>query len=297
MSKIVGIQFKDSGKVYDFDAGHFVLREGDKVMVITEEGPAIGCVRSEPRIPGPEMPRRPLKKIFRLATEDEVRKYEQGGEIERDVYQFCLRKIKERALPMCLVGVERRFDGSKTLVFFTADGRVDFRDLVKDLVRKFHTRIEMRQIGVRHQAKMVGGLGTCGRPLCCASFLNSFGTVTIKMAKEQNLSLNPGKISGMCGRLMCCLKYEHPYYEKIRKNIPKIGKRVKTQFGEGKVLRQNILKETMAVLLDSGEEKEITFEDLSKDGLFKKKRHSKQKKSEKKGNTETFNQKKDEKRG
>jgi cell fate regulator YaaT (PSP1 superfamily) len=183
---------------------------------------------------------------------------------------------------MCLVGVERRFDGSKILVFFTADGRVDFRELVKDLVRKFRTRIEMRQIGVRHQAKMVGGLGTCGRPLCCASFLNNFGTVTIKMAKEQNLSLNPGKISGMCGRLMCCLTFEHQYYEKIKKDLPKMGKRVKTKFGEGKVIRQNILKETLTVALDSGEEKEITFGDLSAEGLFKKKRNSAPRKSGKK---------------
>ncbi|HDZ23554.1 MAG TPA: stage 0 sporulation protein [Desulfobacteraceae bacterium] len=282
MSKIVGVQFKDGGKVYDFDAGHFVLKEGDKVMVITEEGPSIGCVRVEPRNLGPERPKKPLKKVFRLATDEEIRKYEQGGRLEEEVYQYCAQRIKERSLPMCLVGVERRFDGSKILVFFTADGRVDFRELVKDLVRKFRTRIEMRQIGVRHQAKMVGGLGTCGRPLCCASFLNSFGTVTIKMAKEQNLSLNPGKISGMCGRLMCCLTYEHQYYEKIKKNLPKIGKRVRTQFGEGKVVRQNILKETLTVALDSGEEKDVGFEDLSTERLFKKKRHSTPRKSGKK---------------
>ena len=277
MSKIVGIQFKDSGKVYDFDAGHFVLKKGDKVMVITDEGPAIGSVRVEPRNPDPEVPKRPLKKVFRLATDEEIKTYEQGSKVEQNVYLYCLQRIKERSLPMCLVGVERRFDGSKILVFFTADGRVDFRGLVKDLVRKFRTRIEMRQIGVRHQAKMVGGLGTCGRPLCCASFLNNFGTVTIKMAKEQNLSLNPGKISGMCGRLMCCLTYEHQYYQKIKKNLPKIGKRVKTVFGEGKVLRQNILKETLTVALDSGEEKELGFEDLLAERLFKKKRRSSKK--------------------
>jgi len=274
MSKIVGVQFKNGGKIYDFEAGHFVLREGDKVMVITEEGPAIGCVRTEPHTRGPDMPKRPLKKVFRLATDDEIRKYEEGVKLEETVFKYCVQRIKERSLPMCLVGVERRFDGSKILVFFTADGRIDFRDLVKDLVRKFRTRIEMRQIGVRHQAKMVGGLGTCGRPLCCASFLNAFGTVTIKMAKEQNLSLNPGKISGMCGRLMCCLTYEHKYYERIKKNLPKIGKRVKTVFGEGKVIRQNILKETLTVILDSGEEKEISFEDLSSERLFRKKKHS-----------------------
>ena len=283
MSKIVGVQFKESGKVYDFDAGHFVLKEGNKVLVITEEGPAIGLVRIEPHNPGPDMPKRPLKKVFRLATDDEIKKYEQGKKLEQSVFQYCIQRIKERSLPMCLVGVERRFDGSKILVFFTSDGRVDFRELVKDLVRKFRTRIEMRQIGVRHQAKMVGGLGTCGRPLCCSSFLNTFGTVTIRMAKEQNLSLNPGKISGMCGRLMCCLTFEHQYYEKIKKTLPKIGKRVKTNFGEGKVIRQNILKETLTVVLDSGEEKEISFEGLKAEHLFKKKRNLTPKKFGKKG--------------
>jgi cell fate regulator YaaT (PSP1 superfamily) len=282
MSKIVGVQFKEGGKVYDFSAGHFVLKKGDKVMVITEEGPAIGRVHVESHNPGPDIPSKPLKKVFRLATDEEIRTFEEGRKLEESVFRYCMSRIKEKSLPMCLVGVERRFDGSKFLVFFTAEGRVDFRELVKDLVRKFRTRIEMRQIGVRHQAKMVGGLGTCGRPLCCASFLNNFGTVTIKMAKEQNLSLNPGKISGMCGRLMCCLTYEHQYYEKIKRNLPKIGRRVKTEFGEGKVVRQNILKETLAVILDSGEEKEIAFGDLSGERLFKKKKDSGSRKSGKK---------------
>jgi cell fate regulator YaaT (PSP1 superfamily) len=262
MGKIVGVKFQDCGKVYDFEAGHFVLSKGDKVMVITEDGPAIGVVHMEPHVPGGEIPERPLKKVFRLATEDEIARYEEGVSLEKSVFSYCLQRIKERSLPMSLVRVEKRFDGSKIVVFFTADGRVDFRDLVKDLVHKFRTRIEMRQIGVRHQAKMVGGLGTCGRPLCCASFLNTFGTVTIRMAKEQNLSLNPGKISGMCGRLMCCLTYEHKYYEKARKDLPKIGKRVKTKFGEGKVIRENIMKKTLTVALVSGEEKEVAFEEL-----------------------------------
>lgn len=272
MSKIVGVQFKKGGKVYDFEAGHFVLRKGDKVMVITDEGPAIGSVCSDPHNRTVDMPDQPLKKIFRLATDEEIKRDEEGGKLENAVFDYCAHRIKERSLPMCLVGVERRFDGSKIVVFFTADGRVDFRELVKDLVRKFHTRIEMRQIGVRHQAKMVGGLGACGRPLCCSSFLNVFGTVTIKMAKDQNLSLNPGKISGMCGRLMCCLTYEHKYYESRKKNLPKIGKDLKTEFGEGKVIRQNILKETLTIALESGEEKEIKFEDLMRERLNKKSR-------------------------
>ena len=163
---------------------------------------------------------------------------------------------------MCLVSVERRFDGSKIVVYFTADGRVDFRELVKDLVQKFRTRIEMRQIGIRHQAKMVGGLGTCGRPFCCSSYLNSFAPVTIKMAKEQNLSLNPTKISGMCGRLMCCLTYEHEYYEKIKKGLPKVGRKVMTRHGVASVLRQNVLKEALTVELESGDEIEVEAREI-----------------------------------
>jgi cell fate regulator YaaT (PSP1 superfamily) len=174
-------------------------------------------------------------------------------------------KIKERSLPMILVSAECLFDENKIMVYFTADGRVDFRELVKDLVGKFRTRIEMRQIGVRHQTKMVGGLGTCGRQLCCASFLTGFAPVSIKMAKEQNLSLNPTKISGMCGRLMCCLNFEFAYYERAKKNLPKVGKKVNTVHGMGKVIRQNILRQRMTVLLESGEEREISYDDIVKD--------------------------------
>jgi cell fate regulator YaaT (PSP1 superfamily) len=217
------------------------------------------------------MPKRPLKKVFRLATEEEVDKYERGCGFEDTVYDYCYQKIKERAVPMCLVSVERLFDGSKIVVYFTADGRVDFRDLVKDLVGKFRTRIEMRQIGVRHQAKMVGGLGSCGRPLCCTVFLDGFAPVTIKMAKEQNISLNPSKISGMCGRLMCCLNYEREYYDRIKKDLPKIGKKILTKRGEGKVIRQNILKESLTVVLESGEEIEVEGLVFVREGLFKKK--------------------------
>ncbi len=262
MSKIVGVRFKNHGKIYDFDSGHFVLKRGDKVMVITNEGPAVGCVCTEPRNVDTEISKRELKKVFRLATDEEMGKFEKACELEGVVYDFCYRRIKERAMPMCLVSVDRRFDGSKIVVYFTADGRVDFRELVKDLVRKFRTRIEMRQIGVRHQAKMVGGLGTCGRPLCCATFLKNFAPVTIKMAKEQNISLNPGKISGMCGRLMCCLTYEYTYYEGIKRNFPKVGKKVITTKGEGKVTRQNILKESITVLLDNGEEIEVPADQI-----------------------------------
>ena len=163
--------------------------------------------------------------------------------------------------------MERLFDGSKVMVYFSAEGRVDFRELVKDLVQKFHTRIEMKQIGVRHQAKMVGGLGSCGRQLCCSSFICNFEPVSIKMAKKQNLSLNPSKISGMCGRLMCCLAYEYDYYEKARKDIPKVGKKVNTKKGKGKIVRQNLLRESITILLDSGEEIEVSCKDIIDDKI------------------------------
>jgi len=281
MNEIVGIQFRPHGKIYDFESGHFVLNKGDKVMVVTEEGPAIGCVCTKCQGVFRKGPDRNLKKIFRLATQDEVVRYEDDCGLEQEVYEYCHLKVKERSLAMHLVSVERRFDGSKMVVYFTADGRVDFRQLVKDLVGKFRTRIEMRQIGVRHQAKMVGGLGTCGRPLCCTAFLNTFDPVTIKMAKKQNISLNPNKISGMCGRLMCCLTYEHAYYEKARKKFPKIGKRITTHEGEGKVIRQNLLKGTLTVVLDSGSELELQVKDLPKSASLMKEKASKRSKSKK----------------
>ncbi len=273
MNKIVGVRFRNNGKVYDFDSGHFVLKKGDKVMVITEEGPAVGCICTEPQNRGPVAPRRPLKKVFRLATPDEIQRYEDSARLEREVYSYCYERIKERNIPMSLVAVERKFDGSKVVVYFTADGRIDFRELVKDLVKRFRTRIEMRQIGVRHQAKMVGGLGTCGRPLCCATFLNAFAPVTIKMAKEQNLSLNPSKISGMCGRLMCCLTFEEEFYKEAKKELPKVGKTVTTKYGSGKVIRQNVLKEVLTILLESGEEIEVDFAEFKK-GKFAEKNSS-----------------------
>jgi cell fate regulator YaaT (PSP1 superfamily) len=282
MNKIVGVQFRSHGKVYDFESGHFVLNKGDRVMVVTEEGPAIGCVSTMPQNMTSGGADRNLKKIFRLATREEIERYESDCNLENEVYEYCHLKVKERSMPMRLVSVERRFDGGKMVVYFTADGRVDFRQLVKDLVGKFRTRIEMRQIGVRHQAKMVGGLGTCGRALCCSAFLSTFDPVTIKMAKKQNISLNPNKISGMCGRLMCCLTFEHEYYEKIKKNFPKIGKRIMTTEGEGKVIRQNVLKETVTVALDSGTELEIPIKDLAtgsslpKEGLFRRKKSKKE---------------------
>ncbi|MBW1721687.1 MAG: stage 0 sporulation family protein [Deltaproteobacteria bacterium] len=259
MKKIVDVQLRKYGNVFTFDPGDFSLSKGDLVLVETDLGAALGTVCGEPMNCLESFPDRPLKKVLRIATPEDLDRFERHSELEREVYDFCYERIQKRELPMCLVSVDRLFDGSKIMVYFTADGRVDFRELVKDLVRRFRTRIEMRQIGVRHQAKMVGGLGNCGRTLCCTSFLQNFDPVSIKMAKEQNLSLNPSKISGMCGRLMCCLAYEYEYYERVKKNVPRVGKRVKVEQGEGKVVRQNALKRTLTVVLESGEEVEFPF--------------------------------------
>ena len=265
MRKIVGIRLRQNGKIYNFDSGHFVLKKGDMVVVNTEQGKAMGVVALEPKQQEESETERALKTVHRVATEEDIKTNEKNREMEKVVYSFCYEKIQERALPMCLVTAEQMFDGSKVVVYFSAEGRVDFRELVKDLVQKFHTRIEMRQIGVRHQSKMVGGLGPCGRELCCSSFLNKFDPVSIKMAKKQNLSLNPTKISGMCGRLMCCLSYEYDFYNKITKNIPKIGKNVQTKNGSGKVIRNNVLKETVTVLLESNEEIDVGYDEIIKE--------------------------------
>ena len=262
MSKIVGIRLRQNGKIYNFDSGHFVLKKGERVVVNTEQGKAMGVVVVEPRQQDEGESERALKKVYRVATDKDIKVSVKNRDMEKEVFSFCYQKIQERSLPMCLVTAEQMFDGSKVVVYFSAEGRVDFRELVKDLVQKFHTRIEMRQIGVRHQAKMVGGLGPCGRELCCSSFLNKFDPVSIKMAKKQNLSLNPTKISGMCGRLMCCLSYEYDFYNKITKNIPKIGKNIQIGKGSGKVIRNNVLKELVTILLESGEEIDVKYEEI-----------------------------------
>ena len=259
-SRMVEVQLLKYGRVQNFDQNNLAVQKGDRVLVESEQGVSFGVVCSDPRpFAATE---RPQRKVIRVASEQDMERFQKNAELEREVYAFCYLKIKERSLPMCLVSVECLFDEHKTMVYFTADGRVDFRELVKDLVQKFRTRIEMRQIGVRHQAKMVGGLGTCGRHLCCTSFLSGFAPVSIKMAKEQNLSLNPSKISGMCGRLMCCLAYEFDHYEKAKKDLPKVGKKVNTAYGMAKVIRQNIFRQKLTVLLESGEEKEISYEEI-----------------------------------
>lgn len=297
MNKRVRVRLAEYGKVQEFDSGNFVLNKGQKVLVETEQGLALGIVCNSPRSLEEDLPVRPASKVYRLASQKDIGKFERKGQVEKDVYAFCGERIKERSLSMSLVTVDRHYDGSKIIVYFTADQRVDFRELVRDLVQKYRTRVEMRQIGARHQAKMFGGLGICGRQLCCSSFLNTFAPVSIKMAKTQNLSLNPAKISGMCGRLMCCLTYEHGFYEKATKNIPKNGKAVSTTHGKGKVVRQNVLRETLTVAMESGEEMEILHQEVlenrenNNQNSNIKEKSNKQGSNNKKNNKQTNNRK------
>lgn len=266
MSKVVGVRFQEEGKICYFDTNHFVLRNGDWVIVKTEQGASLCEVVVPPRPINPELNRN-LKNIYRLATEEDLSQHEKNKELEEEAYYFCLERIKARKMQMKLVTTEALFDGSKIIFFYTADGRVDFRELVKDLVAKFRIRIEMRQIQVRNEAKKIGGIGCCGRVLCCASFLNSFEPISVKMAKEQNLSLNPAKISGLCGRLMCCLSFEYQNYLDQKKDMPKLGKRVMTKEGPGKVLRQNVMAGTYTVTLADGKEIEIAADEKIQDGV------------------------------
>jgi cell fate regulator YaaT (PSP1 superfamily) len=257
--RLVGVRFKKACRVYTFDAGDVECGVGDWLVVETERGMALGQVASPPR-EAAEAPPQPLKRVLRLAEDRDILRYEQNCELEGYAHQFCLERIREMGLPMKLVDVEYLFDGSKALFYFTSEGRVDFRELVRDLARQFHTRIEMRQIGVRDEAKLVGGVGCCGRELCCATWLADFAPISVRMAKDQNVSLNPGKISGICGRLMCCLSYEHQMYRELGHEVPKLGKVVKTPRGEGRVVRRNVLEGTF-VLAGEGREFEVTVDE------------------------------------
>ena len=226
-------------------------------MVETARGIEYGQVITGVREVEDELISAPLKPVIRIGTAEDAAHAAENEKFEKEAYQVCQHKIDEHKLDMKLVGVEQTFDNAKILFYFTANGRVDFRSLVKDLASVFHTRIELRQIGVRDEAKMLGGLGPCGRPICCGSFLGDFQPVSIKMAKEQNLSLNPTKISGVCGRLMCCLKFEQDHYEATRKRMPKVGKEVETPEGAGIVLDINVLKENLTVRIHKGDSSEI----------------------------------------
>ena len=257
MAAVVGVRFKNAGKLYYFDPGDFWPMAGSFVIVETARGLEYGQVITGVREVDDELIASPLKPVVRLANDEDARHAEENEKFEKEAYAICQRKIDEHQLEMKLVGVEQTFDNTKILFYFTANGRVDFRALVKDLASVFRTRIELRQIGVRDEAKMLGGLGPCGRPLCCGTFLGDFQPVSIKMAKEQNLSLNPTKISGVCGRLMCCLKYEQDHYEATRKRMPKIGKEVETPEGFGSVVDLNILRETVTVRIFKGDSSEL----------------------------------------
>ncbi len=257
MDKIIGVQFQKNGKIYYFDSNGFTVKPGDYVIVDTARGLDLGEIAFGPRDISEDTWKNPLKKMIRMATEQDVQHGIENRQKEKEAFSICQKKIAEHKLEMKLVSVEYAFDNSKILFFFTANGRVDFRSLVKDLASIFKMRIELRQIGVRDEAKMLGGLGPCGRPICCGTFLDQFQPVSIKMAKEQNLSLNPTKISGVCGRLMCCLKYEQEHYEMTRKKMPKIGREVITPNGNGPVTDLNIVKETVFVRLTNGDTSEI----------------------------------------
>ncbi len=254
MTEIISVRFKNGGKQYYFDPMGIQVPRGQGVIIETARGPEYGeCVQTNTMVEDEEVIQ-PLRPLLRLATEEDLLTLERNREKEKRAFQICQEKIAAHKLEMKLVEVEYNFDGSKIIFFFTADGRVDFRALVRDLASVFHTHIELRQIGVRDEAKMIGGLGICGRPLCCGSFLNEFQPVSIKMAKTQNLSLNPSKISGTCGRLMCCLKYEQEAYEDAVKRMPKNDSFVETPDGVGDVCQVNLLRETVKVRLDDAPE-------------------------------------------
>lgn len=265
MNKKVGIKFKPTGKVYDFNSGAFVLNLGDHVIVETEQGLGLGTVAVAPVMCEDKPSGKPLKKVYRLANEKDFEQRAKNLADEKSAHNYCLKCIKELELKMNLFSVEKAFDGTKYTFFFTSEGRVDFRQLVKMLVKQLGVRIEMRQVGIRNQAKMCGGIGRCGRELCCAGFLEKFEPVSIRMAKEQSLSLNPTKISGQCGRLMCCLTYEYDTYQDLKKKLPKIGKPVTTASGKGKVIRHNAICNRISVRLDGGLEVEIDVNQLIKE--------------------------------
>lgn len=254
MNKIIGVRFKRPGKVYFFDAGNIDVNVKDKVIVETAMGQEIGEVIINNKNLANNNIKTSLKPIVRVATGKDLKHLQENKEKEKEAFKICEEKIKSHNLNMSLVDVAYTFDNAKLLFYFTADSRIDFRELVKDLASIFKTRIELRQIGVRDQVRRIGGNGVCGRELCCCTFLNNFDTVSIKMAKEQNIALNPAKISGNCGRLMCCLKYEQEAYEKKLNKLPKVGAIVKTEDGEGTVDNVEILKEIVRVKIKDEED-------------------------------------------
>jgi len=256
MIKVVGVRFKRVGKIYYFDPGKYEIEQDQNVIVETARGVEYGNVAIGARFVPKKEVYQPLKKVLRMATPEDDEKNAENKIKEKNAFELCHEKIEKHKLEMKLVDVEFTFDNNKIIFYFTADGRVDFRELVKDLASVFRTRIELRQIGVRDEAKMIGGLGPCGRKLCCSSWLGDFDPVSIRMAKDQNLSLNPAKISGICGRLMCCLRYEHETYRHLDKQLPKVGKKIETLQGPGAVIARNLMTQSVKVLVEGKHERD-----------------------------------------
>ena len=259
MTRVIGVRFRPAGKIYYFAPGKFHIRQGGKVIVETARGIEFGTVVAGPKEVKDEEVMQPLKSVIRIATEEDKRAEEKNREKEKEAFEICLEKIRKHNLDMKLINAEYTFDNNKVLFYFTADGRIDFRELVKDLAAVFRTRIELRQIGVRDETKIRGGIGICGRPLCCHTYLSEFAPVSIKMAKEQNLSLNPTKISGVCGRLMCCLTNEEETYDDLNSRLPAIGDTVTTNEGlKGEVQSVSVLRQLVKVVVTlENDEKEI----------------------------------------
>lgn len=262
MTKVVGVRFKKAGKIYYFDPAGVEINAGDPAIVETARGLEYGTVVVGPKDVSEDQIVAPLKKVLRKANERDLAQVEQNRAKEREALEVCEKKVQAHGLDMRLIDAEYTFDNSKIIIYFTAEGRVDFRELVKDLASVFRTRIELRQIGVRDEAKIIGGLGPCGREFCCKAFLGDFQPVSIKMAKEQNLSLNPTKISGVCGRLMCCLRFECDHYEDTRSSMPEVGARAVTVEGEGKILSVNVIRNTLTVHLDNGKTMDFPTEEV-----------------------------------
>ncbi len=262
MVKVAGVKFKTAGKIYHFKSDAFVLQQGDRVIVETDQGLGFGTIANPPV--ELEKNEKKLKQIVRLATKEDFIKREELKLLEKRAHDFCIKCIHDLKLLMNLFSVESTFDRNKLTFFYTADGRIDFRELIKLLVKEYSIRIEMRQVGIRNLSKHCGGIGKCGRELCCSSFMHTFEPVSIKMAKEQGLSLNPTKISGVCGRLMCCLTFENNTYKHFKKKMPKLGKIINIEEGKGKVVRQNVLKESIIVRMEDRTEVEKKINDLKK---------------------------------
>ena len=258
MIKVIGVRFRQAGKIYNFSPADFQVKVGDHVIVETARGIEYGSVVQGIREVADDKVIMPLKSVIRIATEEDDKKAIENNEKEKKAFKICKEKIAKHGLEMKLIETEYTFDNNKVLFYFTADGRIDFRELVKDLASVFKTRIELRQVGVRDETKKLGGIGICGRPLCCNTYLSEFIPVSIKMAKEQSLSLNPTKISGICGRLMCCLKNEQEAYEELNSNLPDIGEKVKTFDGfKGEVVSVNVLRQKVKIVVEVDDEREI----------------------------------------